>query len=460
MNNKAAKTATREVIQVDNEILDNISNLIEEKQDRSLQVILSDLHAADIAEIINHLKYDDARYVFGILDTETASEVITELDEDLREKILKEIDTVKIADIVDELDTDDATDIVGDLPEDIAEKVLDNIDKENSEEVKELLQYPEDSAGGLMSSDFVYVNDDSTIEKAIEQVRKHADDFEQIYQIYVLNSARQLIGFVSLKTLLVNSLQEKISSVMEEDLIYATPEMDQEKVAALMKKYDLVAIPVVNDNKVMLGRITIDDIIDVIEEEASEDMQMMAGLTEEEEFSHSTFRISRIRLPWLFVSLFGELISALVLISFQAAIEKIVIASFFIPIIMAMGGSSASQAALVMVQNLSLRNFRLKDSFRRLLKEFRVAIFNGVICGAILLLTTYLFFNSAFDFSFILALSLLIIMTNATMIGAVVPIILKRIGVDPAIGTGPFVQTFNDIIGLIIYFTLVTKVFA
>ncbi len=159
MNNKAAKTATREVIQVDNEILDNISNLIEEKEDKNLLVIFSGLHAADIAEIINHLKYDDARYVFGILDTETASEVITELDEDLREKILKEIDTVKIADIVDELDTDDATDIVGDLPEDIAEKVLDNINKENSEEVKELLQYPEDSAGGLMSSDFIYIND-------------------------------------------------------------------------------------------------------------------------------------------------------------------------------------------------------------------------------------------------------------------------------------------------------------
>ncbi|OGU62159.1 MAG: magnesium transporter, partial [Ignavibacteria bacterium RBG_13_36_8] len=391
--------------------------------------------------------------------TEEASEVITELDENIREIILNEIDKEKIVDIIDELDTDDATDIVSDLPENIAEHVLDNIDREDSEEVKELLKYPEDSAGGIMTSDFAYVLEDATVKDAIDEVRKNADEFEHIYYIYVLKSNDELVGIVSLKKLLINSLDTKITSIMEEDLIYVKPEDDQEEVANIIEKYDLVSVPVVDDHKRMLGRITVDDVVDVIHEEATEDIQKIAGLSEEEEISDSAFHISRIRLPWLLVSLIGEMVSATVLSSFQASIEKIVAAALFIPIVMAMGGSSGQQAAIVMVRGLIKKDIWLSEGFGKILKEFRVAMLNGFICASVLFVTTHFLFKVDWSFSLVLSSSLIIIMTFATIIGATIPVIFKRFGVDPAIATGPIVATTNDIFGLLIYLSLVTLFF-
>ncbi len=457
MKTDSQNILTRDVIKIDKELLENVSDLIESQDAGSLLNIFADLHPADIAEIINHLDYDDAEYIFNMLDKETAVEVITEIDEDLREKILQDIDAAKITDIVDELDTDDATDIVSELPEQVAEHVLKNIDEEDSEDVKELLKYEEDSAGGLMSSDFVSVKDSVTIRTAIREVRNHAEDFEQIYHIYVLNENEQLVGFVNLKELLINPLNTAITKVMDEDLIYVTPEIDQEEVAKVMEKYDLVAIPVVDESKVMLGRITIDDVVEVIQEEAEEDLQKMAGLTDDEEFSHSTFRVSRIRLPWLLISLVGELLSAIVLSSYQASIEKVIVASFFIPIVMAMGGSSGQQAAIVMVRSLATKEYWFSEVIKKLFKEFRVALLNGIISAVILLALTSVFFHTELQFSILLSLTLLIIMTNATMVGAMVPLLLKKMGADPVVATGPFVSTSNDIIGLLIYFILLSN---
>ncbi len=449
-------SSPKTLLQVDNELITSITNLIEGNAAKSLLNIFADLHPADIAEIINHLKVDDAKYAFSILDAETASEVVTELDEHLREEILKDIDAETITDIVEELHSDDATDIVSDLPEEVAEHVLENIDEEDAEEVKELLKYEEDTAGGIMTSNFVFVRDSATVNDAINEVRKNADEFDHIYHIYVLTEDDELLGIVGLKSLLTNPLNTKVKEIIEEDLIYVTPDVDQEEVANIMKKYDLVAIPVVDENRKMLGRITFDDIVDVIQEEASEDIQKIAGLTEEEEFSYSTFRISRNRLPWLFVSLAGELISAVVLASFQASIEQIIIASFFIPIVMAMGGSSGSQSAIVMVQSISTGEVWLNDTMKKLFKELRVALLNAIVCTVILLIVTHFFFNTGLRFSLILSFSLFVIMVNATMIGAIVPVILKKLNVDPAIATGPFVTTTNDIVGLLIYLTLLT----
>jgi len=456
MSENLNRINVKSVIQVDTALLDDISNLIEAGSLDSLLNILTDLHPADIAEIINHLSAEDASKIFKLLDTETAGEVIIEVDENLREYILSEIDKKKITDIIDELDTDDATDIVADLPENIQEHVLDNIDKEYSEDVKELLKYPEDSAGGIMNSTFVAVLESHTIKDAIDEIRKFADDIDHIYQLYVLKPTEELIGTVLIKALLINPLDTRISSVMEEDLIYVTPEVDQEEVAKIMEKYDLVAIPVVNEQRKMIGRITIDDIVDVINEEAAEDIQKIAGLSEEEEYNYSAYRISTIRLPWLLVSLFGEMISAYVLQSFHATIERIYIAGVFIPIIMAMGGSAGTQSAIVVVRGLATDNLWLSESYKRLFKELRVATINGFACGLILLVTTTVFWQEQFNFTLILSVSLVVIMINATMIGAFIPLFLKRLKFDPAISTGPFVQTANDIVGLIIYFTLIT----
>lgn len=459
MNNAIKHINVKDVIQVDNELLENISLLIDGQANSSIKTIFADLHSADIAEIINHLKFDDAVYTFRLLDNETAGEVVPELDENLREKIFLEFEPKKIAAIVDELEMDDATDVVSDLPDEVAEKVLEKIDTEDSEDVKELLQYDEETAGGLMNSDFIFVNENATVADAIEQIRENADEFEHIYFIYVLSEDESLIGQVLLKSLLTNSYSANIKSAVEEDLIYVTPEIDQEKVADIMDKYDLVAIPVVDENKHMLGRITIDDIVDVIHDEASEDLQKFAGLSDDEEFSYSTVRISRNRMPWLFVSLFGEMISALVLSSFQASIENLIVSSFFIPIVMAMGGSAGSQAAIVMVQGMGTGTVRIRESFRKLLKEFRVALLNGLISAVVLFALSHFIFNTEIQFSLILCISLFVIMINATMLGASVPIILKKFGADPAIATGPFVQTSNDIFGLIIYLSLLSIFF-
>lgn len=453
-NNK--KIAVRDVIKIDEELLESIGTLIDKQDSDKIQKMVVDLHPADIAEIINHLKRDDAEYLFNLLDTEIAGEVVVEIDENLREKILKKIDTEKITDIVDELETDDATDIVGDLPDQVAEHVLGNINEEDSDDVKELLKYPEDSAGGIMSSDYVYVNENEFVRDAIEEIRKNAEEFEHIYYIYVLSSDEELKGVVEIKSLLINPLHKKISSVMEEDLIYANPEMDQEEVANLIKKYDLVSIPVVDEDKKILGRITIDDIVDVMQEEADEDLQKVAGLSEEQETSDSIFRISRIRLPWLIIALFIEMIGVLVLAQYLDNINELFIAVFFIPVVMAMGGSTGTQASIVMVKGLGEDEIWFKTSVKKLSKEFFVSIMNGLVLGAILFLISTLFFRSHMAEIALITFSLLIIIIFATMIGAVVPIILKKLNIDPAVATGPFVTTLNDVLGLCIYILIIT----
>lgn len=450
----------RDIIQLDDEILSNISTLIEERAAESLLNIVLDLHPADTAEILNHIRFDDAMYLFHLLPTETAGEVIVELDESLRERLLEQTDAEKISDIVDELDVDDATDIVAELPDNIAEQVLENIDPEYSDDVKELLKYPDDSAGGIMNSDFIEVNENVTVKDAIEEIRKNSSEIDHIYHIYVVNDAGQLIGLVLLKNLLLNPLETPISSIIEEDLFSVEAEADQEEAANMMEKYDLIALPVVDKNRKMLGRITIDDIVDVIHEEAAEDIQKIAGLSEEEEFTHSIFRVSRIRLPWLLFGLMGEMVSAIVLSSYQASIERILISSFFVPIVMAMGGSSGTQSAIVVVRSLATSEVWMGAAFNRLSKEFGIALLNGLACSFILLLTTHFFWEADMGFSIVLSISLLIIMINATMIGAVIPIILNKFNIDPAIATGPFVATANDIFGLLIYFTLLTNFYA
>lgn len=448
--------SVKDFLQIDAELIENIKVLIEDHASESLIALIADLHPADIAEIIDHLNYEDAVYVFELLNTEQASIVITEIEENLREYLYENIAAKKIIEIVGELDTDDATDIVSELPEPLAEQVLQNIDVEDSLEVKKLLEYPEDSAGGIMNSDFVYISEGSTVRDAIEQVRKNAEEIDHIYHVYVLKENDELSGIVLLKHLLTNSLDTKIDDITIDDMFYVYAETDQEEVAGIMEKYDLVSIPVVDNQKRMLGRITIDDIVDVINEEVNEDMQFIAGLSEEEERTDSIFTISRIRLPWLIIALFGEMISAVVLSSFAVSIEKLVFASFFIPIVMAMGGSSGTQAAIVMVRGLESSDAWMSHSVRKLFKEFGVSFLNGLACAIILITATYFFFKTGLEFAIVLSIALLFIMILATLLGATIPIFFKRFGVDPAIATGPFVTTMNDVFGLLIYFSLIT----
>ena len=449
----------KDVVQIDSSLLNDISSLIDNKADQTLLNIIHDIHPADIATIINNLGQDEGEYLFRLLDSEESSDVITELDENRREKLLEEFNVEEIVNIVEALDADDATDIVSDLPENVKKQVLDSIDLEDSEDVKELLKYDEESAGGLMDSDFIYVNEDATIQDGINEVRKNSEDFDAIHQLFVLTKDETLLGSVLLKSLIIFDSETPIINVIEEDLIFVNPEIDQEEVANIMKKYDLVVLPVVDSEKRMLGRITIDDIVDVFEEEASEDIQKIAGLSEEQEVSDNIFEISKIRLPWLIISLLMELLNALLMSSHQAVIEQFIIATFFIPIIMAMGGSSGTQSAIVMVRGIAVGDLYLKGKLNQLGKELAVSLTNGLILGLILLVLTFFFWPGqglTFSFGIVLSLTLLIVIIFATMLGAIIPIILKYFGADPAIATGPFVTTANDIVGMMIYFSIIS----
>lgn len=438
------------------EIVENISYLADARDDAMVRNMIVDLHPADLAEILYHLDEEHRNYIFELLDAETASEVISEMDGVSREDLLGELDEARISEIVDEMDSDDATDLVSELPGDLAQKVLDSIDKEDSEEVKELLSHEEDTAGGIMAKEFVAVHLQSTVDQAIQEIRAKAEEVEDIYYLYVVDQFDKLVGVARLKDLILAKGDTKISAIMDRDVISVTTDVDQEAVANIARRYDLVSIPVIDKFGRLIGRITFDDVADVMEEEASEDIQRMAGITDEEEFREkSIFRISQVRLPWLLVGFSGELVSAYILHHFEASLDQIIVAAFFIPIIMAMGGNAGIQSSTIMVRGIATGEIGLYDIRRRLLREIFVSLLNGFLCGLLLFLVVT-FWLKLPRFGFILASVLMLVILNASFVGAIVPVILRKIKIDPAIATGPFITTSNDVLGLLIYLGLIT----
>lgn len=438
------------------EIVENISYLAEAKDEAMIRNILIGLHPADLAEIIHHLSEDDSNYIFSLLTAETASDVISEMDDVSRDQIIDDLDEIRLSEIVDEMDSDDATDLVYDLPDEMARKVLDRIDKEDSDEVKELLSHEEDTAGGIMAKEFIAVHLKSTVDQAIREIRSKAEEVEEIYYVYVIDKNDVLVGIVKLKDLILAKPKTKISEIMSRDVVSIATRVDQEEVASIAKRYDLVAIPVVDDLGRLVGRITFDDVVDVIEEEASEDMQRMAGITEEEEFREtSIFKISRVRLPWLLVGFLGQLLCAYVLHLFEASLSQIIATAFFIPIIMAMGGNAGIQSSTIMVRGMATGEIGLFEIRKRLLREVLVSILNGIICGVLLFLVVTFWLKQP-RFGLLLSSVLVFVILNASFLGAVVPVILKKAKIDPAIATGPFITTSNDVIGLSIYLGLIS----
>ncbi len=437
-------------------IADDLDYLAAEKDERMIRNILVGTHPADIADILQSLSDENRKYVFSLLDADTASEVLLELDENFRDKLIPELGHDRLSQLVDEMDSDDATDVVADLPAEVAQKVLASIDKQDSEEVKELLRHEEDTAGGIMALEFVAVREDSTVDEAIKEIRAKAQEVEDLYNVWVVDSADRLVGVLSLKKLLLAQPDEFVRNIMERDVISVRTDVDQEEVANIFRRYDLVSLPVVDALGRLVGRITVDDVVDVMEEEASEDIQKMAGLSEEEEIREtSAVRISFLRLPWLLIAFVGELCSAMVLNHFEASLQQVFIAALFIPLMMAMGGNSGIQAATIVVRGLALGELSPGETMKRLRKEFQVALVTGSVCGFILFGIVSTFFGEV-SFGIILGFVMLVVIINASFVGAGVPLVLRRFGVDPAIATGPFITTFNDVIGLFIYLGLVS----
>jgi magnesium transporter len=442
-------------IELDEELLDDIRELIHEEARAILVNILADLHAADVADILESLEEDDRTYLVGLLSPQVASEVLPELSEGIRESTLPTLKTETIAQIVAELESDDAADLIAILPDTVATRVLRALSKEDAAKVRQLLRYPEDSAGGIMALEVLTVPKTDTVKTAISKVRRFAKQGYKMHNLYVVDADERLAGFLPVGDLVLLGPGRRMSTIMDTQVISVGAGMDQEEVANVMQKYDLVSVPVVSEQGTVIGRITVDDIVDVIKEEATEDIERMAGLTGSEEISTSVFETSRIRLPWLLVGFGGEMLSALVLSSFQASLEEIIAAAFFIPIIMAMGGNAGIQSSAIVVRGLATGEVRMAQTGKRLAKEVGIALLNGVILSMLIFFVSYVWFGDI-RFGLTVALALLMVVLNASLVGASVPLLMDKIKVDPAIATGPFITTSNDALGLLIYFGIMS----
>ena len=435
------------------ELIDNISDLILNKNNKEIKKIVKTLHYADLAELINELKFDESLYLLKLIDSDKTSDVLTELDEDLRERVLKEFSEKEIAGEIKELDSDDAVDILSELSEEKKEKVISLIKDENiTENIRELLNYDEDTAGGLMAKELISVNENWSVLKCLREIRKQAKDITRVHSIYVLNKKEELIGRLSLKDLIMSPSKKKIKQIYIPKVDYVNVNDSAEDVAKLMRKYDLEAIPVINDDRQLLGRITIDDIVDFIKDEAEEDYLLAAGVSNDVEADDSIFELSKARLPWLILGLFGGLGSVFILESFEEimASESLRALFFYTPLIAAMAGNVGVQSSAIVVQGLA--NDLIKGSvLKRLVKEISLTVLNGIILS-LLIIGFGQIVNQPIEMSLTISVSMIFVIIVAALIGTAVPIILDKLDIDPAIATGPFITTGNDVIGILLFF--------
>jgi len=433
------------------ELISKILDFINSSDDNSILETLSNYHHADIAEIIEELNSEEATYIIKLLDSEKTSDVLIELDDDYREKILKNLSIKEIAEEVEELDSDDATDIISELPEEKQKKVISKIiDAEHKADIKELLKYDEDSAGGLMAKELIKVNENWTVTRCVKEMRSQASEVTRVHSVYVVDNDDILLGRLSLKDLLVANPKTKIRSIYKKNVDHVYDTDSAESVASTMQKYDLGAIPVVNKKKKLLGRITIDDIVDLIKEEAEEDYQLAAGILQDVDVDDTIFELTKARLPWLIVGLIGGIGAAFVMVGFDEILIQNEILFYFTPLIAAMAGNVGVQSSAIIVQGLA--NDDIRGSINnRLFKETLLSILNGVILAILLFLFIY-FWKGDTNIALALSVALVAVVIVAGIIGTFIPLFLNKRGIDPAIATGPFITTSNDIFGILIYF--------
>lgn len=434
------------------EYLDELREVIGTENESKAKELIQDLHAADIAELYNELNIEEARFLYLLLEGETASDVLAELEEDDRERFLKVIPGEVIArQFIDNMDTDDAADIIGELSEEKKEDVLLHIgDVERAGDIVDLLSYDEDSAGGLMGKELIKVNENWTIMKCLKEMSKQAENVDEVYYVYVVDDNNKLKGTVSLKKMLLAKNITKIKDIANEDVIYVKTGTSGEEVANIMDKYDLVALPVVDSIDRLIGRITIDDVVDFIRDEAEKDYQMASGISEDIEHSDKVFVITRARLPWLLIGLLGGILGALVISHYEGDLKINPQMVFFIPLIAAMGGNVGIQSSAIVVQGLAGRSLDLGSTWAKIFKEFLVAIINGAVLGSLIFVYNY-FFTDSYALTLTVSLALMAVILFAAVLGTLIPLVLHRVKIDPALATGPFITTLNDIIGLFLY---------
>ena len=445
--------------QLTDDLLNKIADLISAKKNSSLKKIVKDIHFADMADIINSLNEVQGIYLIKLFDSEKTSDILTELDENVREKILKALSAKEIAVEIKELDSDDAADILGELTDERKDKVISEIsDNDLADDLIELLSYEEDSAGGLMAKELVKANENWTVLKCLGEIKKQGENVTRVHSIYVVDNNDKLIGRLSLKDLITSQSKKKIKDIFIPNVDSVNVNEKGEEVAKIMSKYDLEAIPVVNDKKLLLGRITIDDIVDFIKDEAEEDYLIAAGVQGDVEADDSIYELTKARLPWLFLGLIGGLGSVFILEGFEEFMNDPSYKAlfFFTPLIAAMAGNVGVQSSAIIVQGLA--NDLIKGStLKRLVKELGLSLINGLILGLLTILFGF-FIDQPTELSLVISFSMLCVIIVAALIGTSVPIILEKKGIDPAIATGPFITTSNDIFGIFLFF-YIAKVF-
>ena len=439
--------------EITNELLANITSYTEASNDKAIIALFEEMHYADVAEILDELSFDDVIYIIKLIDSEKTSAVLMELDEDIRERILHKLSAKEIAEEVEELDSDDAADIIGELSEERQEAVMSQIEnEEHVKEIEELLTYDEDSAGGLMAKELVKVNENWNVLKCVREMRYQAEEVTRVHSIYVVDNNDKLKGRLSLKDLLITSTKTAISEVYIPKVDYVNVHDDLDEVSNKMRKYDLEAIPVVDNDGILLGRITIDDIVDIIKEEADKDYQLAAGLTQDVEADDSIIQLTKARLPWLFLGLLGGVGAFLIMQLFENTFEENAVLFFFTPLIAAMAGNVGVQSSAIIVQGLA--NDDVKGSINsRLIKEMLLAALNGLVL-AVFLFGFVWFCEGKINTALAISVSLVAVIIVAGLIGTFVPLFLDKRGIDPAIATGPFITTSNDIFGILIYFMI------
>lgn len=447
--------ATKKVFELTKAFVNNIRDIVEQNNTEQALEVLDIMHAADIAELYDELNIEEAKFLYLLLDKEKSADVITQLSDEDREKFLDALPSEVVAkQFIEEMDSDDAADILGDMTEERQEEVLSHIeDYEQAGDIVDLLHYHENTAGGLMAKELVAVNQKLSVSRCIVELRSQAEEVDEIYYIYVVDDNGLLVGTLSLKKLLLSNIKETIGEIVNKDIISARTDMTDVEVAKIMKKYDLVALPVVDSIGRLKGRITIDDVVDVMQEEAEKDYQMISGISEDVEASDSVFRLSRARFPWLLIGLAGGIIDTWVLGYFEGDITKYLGLALFLPLIAAMGGNAGVQSSSIIVQGIANHSIGKNDTFNRIFKEFVVSLFNGLSLAILIFIYNY-FFSSSYALTISVSVALFTVIVFASVFGTVVPLVLNKIKIDPAIATGPFITTVNDITGLLTYLSI------
>ncbi|WP_017732884.1 magnesium transporter [Nafulsella turpanensis] len=445
--------------QLSKEFLERLEQAVKEQDTAFIQDSLAQVKPADISAILHEFDAEESKFIFDLLPVEKAAVILSELDEDVRVNFLKNFSSEEIAPYVEQLDSDDAVDLLNEQSVKTREEVIANLNNtEKVDHIVDLLHYEEDCAGGLMAKELIKANINWTVTQTIEEIRRQAENVSKIYSVYVVDDDEKLLGKVSLKRMLLSRAGTRIADIYDPEIICVQTYMEEEEVASMMRKYDLEAVPVVNVQNKLVGRITIDDVVDVITELAEEERQMMSGITEDVEESDSVWRISRARLPWLVIGMVGGILAARFIGVFESDIEIVPALAFYIPLITATGGNVGIQSSSIILQSLANPSVFSESVWKRLLKVLMVAIFNGLIL-ALLVLAAVLLIGSETKLVFVVSIALFCVVLLASFMGTITPLVLDHFGINPALASGPFITTANDLLGLGVYFAVAHMLF-